>query len=137
MASSCPPPSSLSMEEALKIDENDKVLSIVADDSRTAVTSNGGVETTPQVLAVSSFIASDLEDLEQYTMIRLQSTTSDSIFSLLPKLESLLLQQRKRGNRVRVITKIDIPDWGSPLVNNEEQNVYENDCRFQMRMQRR
>ena len=76
-------------------------------------------------------------NLEKYTMIRLHLTTSDSIFSLLPKLESLMLQQRKRGNRVRVITKIDIPDWGSPLANNEEQNVYENDCRFQMRMQRR
>lgn len=124
----CRPAASLSIEEALQLDKDDILLKIG--------TGKFLVEATTSTInmSVHEFLQSDLEDLEPVTMIQLLDDNS----TLMPRLERLLLQRRKQGHRVRVVSSVEIPDWGAPMAASDTPQicVYENDCRFQMRMQR-
>lgn len=122
--------SSLSIEEALQLDKDDVLLKIGTGSSLVEVPKN----TRTINMSVHEFLQSDLEDLEPVTIIQL---LDDDDSTLMPRLERLLLQRRKQGHRVRVVSSVEIPDWGAPMARStSEVFVYENDCRFQMRMQR-
>jgi hypothetical protein len=110
----------------LTIDENDVVLTI-------GELEKNGNQSKLQ-LSPDEILKSDLEDLESITVVQLLLQDD----CILERLERFLLQRRKRGDRVRVFTKQEIPDWGSPTAVSSDNKlvVYENDCRFQMRMQR-
>ena len=128
----CRPASSLSIEEALQLDKDDVLLKIGTGSSLVEATTSRTIN-----MSVQEFLQSDLEDLEPVTMIQLLGDDNNNNSTLMPRLERLLLQRRKQGHRVRVVSGVEIPDWGAPMARNtSEVFVYENDCRFQMRMQR-
>jgi hypothetical protein len=110
-------------------DQNDVVLTITESEATEEPKSKEDTMSTDQ------FLQSDLEDLESITVIQLDYPS----IRIVERLERFLLQRRKQGHRVRVITKQEIRDWGSPTAattSSGNKMVYENDCRFQMRMQR-
>jgi hypothetical protein len=111
-----------------QLDEDDVVLTVGSIEGALNVTNCKSMH-----MKAEDFRTADLEDLEAATVVQLVQPLEDHSMA---RLERVMMQRRKKGDRVRVVTNHEIHDWGNAIDTREKQFVYENDCRFQMRMQR-